>query len=294
MPNMEIVRLSTLSAIHTGGIDRRSDEVKTSGILGSLRWWYEALVRGFGAYACDPTEADSCLFDNTAYNRTGEVAEGLRDVCPVCRFFGCTGWSKKFKLLITNASNEPGITLDKPGIEFTLQFIIKKPFLEEEKWLLSRVFLLISKFGSIGGRTTLKPPKFPDFGLVKLKQNIESSKKLPEMIDWLNQIMDSSEILSRKLKMTPKEYPNLRNFFFNPNSWLDRRQMNEVVDSDRTGFMKGRRGISKKLFSFYKDEGRRFWGYTVGEEMLNIILQKLEMMQIKGTVRGEEVMLSEL
>jgi len=294
MPKIEVVRLQTISAIHTGGIDRRSKDVKSSGILGSIRWWYEVLVRGFGAYACDPSEADSCQFNTDAYQRTGKVEEGLRDVCPACRFFGCTGWSKKFKLQITDKESNFDLTLNKPDIEFQLHFIERKPFLEEEKWLLSRVFILISKYGSMGGKTTLKPPKFPDFGLVKLLQNINSTKNYSEMIDWFNMIMTNSDVLSRKLEIVPKEYPNLRFFFFNRNIWLDRQQMNLLVASDHTGFMKGARGISKKLFSFSQGEGKRFWGYTTGEEMLNIIMDKLNSMQIEGTHKGEEVMLSEL
>lgn len=294
MPNIEVVRLRTISAIHTGGIDRRSKEIKSSGILGSIRWWYEALVRGFGAYACDPTEADSCQFNTNAYQRSGAIEDGLRDVCLACQLFGCTGWSKKFSLHIKDKEDNFGGTLNKPNIEFQLQFIERKPFLEEEKWLLSRIFILISKYGSIGGKTTLKPPKFPDFGLVKLLQNINSTKNYSEIIDWLNMIMANSDVLSRKLEIAPKEYPNLRFFFFNRNNWLDRQKMNLLVESDRTGFMKGARGVSKKLFSFSQGEGKRFWGYTTGEEMLNVILNKLNNMQIEGTYKGEEVMLSEL
>ncbi|MDZ7262813.1 MAG: hypothetical protein ONB05_12010, partial [candidate division KSB1 bacterium] len=103
---------------------------------------------------------------------------------------------------------------------------------------------------------------------------------------WLSEITANSGILSRKLATVPKEYPNLRFFFFNRGFWLDRNQMNAVVASDPTGFMKGDRGISKKLFSFSSEAGKRFWGYTTGEEMLKAVMDKLTTMQIPATRRG--------
>lgn len=80
-----------------------------------MRWWYEAIVRGMGGYACDPTsEKKSCQFDAKAYdeeykrhlkvNESKELASkyaveaGLKKVCPACRLFGCTGWKRRFKL----------------------------------------------------------------------------------------------------------------------------------------------------------------------------------------------------
>lgn len=46
--------LTTLTPLWTGGVDERCDRIYESGILGSLRWWYEAIVRGLGGEACDP------------------------------------------------------------------------------------------------------------------------------------------------------------------------------------------------------------------------------------------------
>ncbi len=36
--------------------------VRATGLLGSLRWWYETVVRALGGWACDPTE-HTCLLD---------------------------------------------------------------------------------------------------------------------------------------------------------------------------------------------------------------------------------------
>jgi CRISPR type III-B/RAMP module RAMP protein Cmr1 len=56
--------------------------VKETGIVGSLRWWYETLVRAYGGRACDPTNS-SC---------------DQKDHCDACELFGCTGWSRKFRI----------------------------------------------------------------------------------------------------------------------------------------------------------------------------------------------------
>lgn len=104
METMEI-KLKTLTPIWTGGVEPgQMDRLHETGIIGSLRWWYEALVRGLGGYACDPTSDSSCQFDTKAYEKAKKqedpdaIEKGLVNVCPVCRLFGCTGWKRLFTL----------------------------------------------------------------------------------------------------------------------------------------------------------------------------------------------------
>lgn len=40
------IRLRTLTPLWTGGVDGTCDLLHVTGIMGSLRWWYEAIVRG--------------------------------------------------------------------------------------------------------------------------------------------------------------------------------------------------------------------------------------------------------
>lgn len=97
------LRLKTLTPLWTGGVDGAMDRIHETGILGSLRWWYEAIVRGLGGSARDPTSertAERCQFDTKAYEKTKNVEDGLAGVCPVCRLFGCTGWQRRFRLVI--------------------------------------------------------------------------------------------------------------------------------------------------------------------------------------------------
>ncbi len=57
MPQKQIkVTLKTLTPFWTGNVDGKSNELKLTSIIGSLRWWFEALVRGMMYYACDSTK----------------------------------------------------------------------------------------------------------------------------------------------------------------------------------------------------------------------------------------------
>ncbi len=100
------VRVRTLTPIWTGDVDRKCSKIKETGIIGSLRWWYEALVRGLGGYACDPTSERRCELDQKRFQkaiREGKsIQEALNEqICPACQLFGCTGWSKRFRLEVS-------------------------------------------------------------------------------------------------------------------------------------------------------------------------------------------------
>ncbi|WP_228369053.1 MULTISPECIES: type III-B CRISPR module RAMP protein Cmr1 [Pseudothermotoga] len=49
--------------IWTGNIDSKSDTIQPTGIMGSLRWWTEDLLRGMNDFACDPTGKTICPGD---------------------------------------------------------------------------------------------------------------------------------------------------------------------------------------------------------------------------------------
>lgn len=103
---MEIT-LKTLTPLWTGGIDQTCDRLHETGLIGSLRWWYEALVRGLGGCACDPT-AHSCTFDEEKYRKSKVSDERQRlvmaGVCDACQLFGCTGWGRRFRLQVSDGN----------------------------------------------------------------------------------------------------------------------------------------------------------------------------------------------
>jgi len=270
-------------------VDRTSEQVRETGLMGSVRWWTEALIRGLGGYACDPTSSDRCGFDEAAYRRTYQVEDGLRDVCPACRLFGCTGWSSKLRLVITDGEGGYVVSLEQPGAYFVLNFVEVKPTTAEERWLLAKVAWLITRYGSMGGKTTLKPPQ-PDYGLVALASplRLPSSVTRESVQVWLAKMLAESPVLQERLRRAPPEWPNLRLFFFNTERWLDTGQVNELVRVDPSGFLSGRRGVSKKVFSFQK--GNRFWGYARDSQMLEKVLATLQRLGVSSTRTGEEVL----
>ncbi len=105
MTNSLNITLHTLTPLWTGGVDQTCDRLHETGLIGSLRWWYEALVRGLGGYACDPTE-HTCTFDEEKYRKSTarEERQRLREagLCDACQLFGATGWARRFRLQLSD------------------------------------------------------------------------------------------------------------------------------------------------------------------------------------------------
>ncbi len=98
----------TLTPIWTGDINRNSASVHMPGIIGSLRWWYEGIVRGLGGDVCaivsqnSGNGAEPCRIDPKK-DRERQIEE----LCPVCKLFGCTGWQRQFKIDIAGLESIP-------------------------------------------------------------------------------------------------------------------------------------------------------------------------------------------
>ena len=107
------VKIRALTPIWTGGVDGKCDRLHETGIIGSMRWWYEAVVRGLGGYACDPTGDNRC--ELSGKEKTQE--ERLVKLCPVCYLFGCGGWKRRFRLDVRSNTTVPFqiATLEKNG-----------------------------------------------------------------------------------------------------------------------------------------------------------------------------------
>lgn len=144
-------RLRALTDLWTGDLNGKSDRLITTGLLGSIRWWFEVLVRGLGGSACDPS--DTKCED--------------RNHCVVCELFGCTGWARKFRFEVLDKNGKirearnnaetkisPQIKKDE---EFSLRFTPLRPIRVEEWTLLDAALRLIAEYGAIGGKTVFKP-----------------------------------------------------------------------------------------------------------------------------------------
>ena len=87
------VKIQILTPLWTGGVDAgKCDRIHETGILGSLRWWMEVLVRGMGGQVCEPTE-QKCSAKN-----------GL---CNVCKIFGAEGQKRRFRLDVVQDNTKP-------------------------------------------------------------------------------------------------------------------------------------------------------------------------------------------
>ena len=162
-------QLKASTDVWTGSVDfpkgeeKEQEKIISTGLLGSIRWWFEVLVRGLDGSACDPTDTK---------------CEG-QDHCVVCELFGCTGWARKFRFEVLNNDLKTRTEQIKKGGDFCLQFTALRPVCDEEWALLDATLRLISKYGAIGGKTVFKPSNekgranakhHKDYGIVKLKQ----------------------------------------------------------------------------------------------------------------------------
>lgn len=96
---MRPINLTTLTPLWTGDIERNSSHVKDTSIVGSLRWWYEALVREMDGKACNVTS------DNPRERCDYERDKG--NICDACKLFGCTGYSRRFRLDVGEINSIP-------------------------------------------------------------------------------------------------------------------------------------------------------------------------------------------
>ena len=192
------ITLRSLTPLWTGDVDRDSPTLRETGIIGSLRWWYEGLWRAMGIPVCTPIEGRGCQFDAEAYQRASHLGEeeairaGLREVCPPCRLFGCTGWARRFRVSASplktlplffvshrRMANLTGNWLirvydghkrtfsDSQGrrryvfsfentvlwsTEFSLCFAMLHPQWEDDACLLAYLIHLISTYGALGAK----------------------------------------------------------------------------------------------------------------------------------------------
>lgn len=155
------VKIKALTPIWTGDAERQCSVLKETGIIGSLRWWYEALIRGLGGYACDPTHT-RCDGENH---------------CDACELFGCTGWARKFRFEIVNTSGNLKINEREGNKEILFKFIPLRKIEDQEWTLLNLTLKIIAEYGALGGKTVFKPTEensrqdklyHKDFGLIKI------------------------------------------------------------------------------------------------------------------------------
>ncbi|MCI0721687.1 MAG: type III-B CRISPR module RAMP protein Cmr1 [Acidobacteria bacterium] len=295
------IELSTITPVWTGGVDQNCGRLHETGLMGSLRWWYEALVRGLNGSACDPTDNSPCLDKNH---------------CIACELFGCTGWSRKFRLRVLDQNKQLIRDALERDTHFQLQFIELRPMEDAEKWLLAKAVEIAAKYGAVGGKTTLKPQR-------DVRGPNDTLKKFPRtkpgddmgIVRWItsNNVARQSRTAAAEYlldkewrRAISQEWANLNWFFFRNGAHLSRSQLNTMMGRSPDGrhipdthdqikrWLRGDIGVSKKIFSFHADSGR-LWGYGLNKTMRDEIIKRLgkELGTSADIKTGEEV-ISEL
>jgi len=239
------------------------DHLITTGLLGSIRWWFEVLVRGLNGNACDPT--DTKCED--------------RNHCVVCELFGCTGWARKFRFEVLDENSGTKTDQIKQNQTFSLCFTPLRPILVEEWIILDATLRLIVEYGAIGGKTVFKPTDessrasklhHKDYGLVQMLT--------PQQYDGTGRD-DLGKYLSKWRKLNHGEFAwaSLEHFWCVNGKYLRREDnnkstFNQVLGRQEAknqgqqlatrndgiaGWLAGSQQESKKVFSF-KDPARTF------------------------------------
>lgn len=176
------VKIKTLTPIWTGDANKENTTLRETGIIGSLRWWYEALIRGLGGSACDPTN----------------IKCDEKNHCDACELFGCSGWSRKFRLEVEskNVDTVPELRIGtrerhligtREGYlkrkvagfmsyeAIILKFIPLKEITSNEWCLLNKTLEIIEKYGALGAKTS------QGCGLIEIvENNLPYKDKEPE------------------------------------------------------------------------------------------------------------------
>ena len=154
------IQCEPLTPVWTGDAGGQGERTRETGLLGSLRWWYEAILRGGGFYACDPS-AGTCVYDDE---------QGLAGICLACQLFGCTGYSRRFRLEVEGgggAGQLLPVRLKNPGVAnhlgwrvprsvsnpFTLKVLPLYPKSMDTGGLVLTL-ALIERFGAFGAKTS--------------------------------------------------------------------------------------------------------------------------------------------
>lgn len=301
-------QFKALTDIWTGDANGKGDRLIPTGLMGSIRWWFEVLVRGLGGTACDPTSPVRCPDQS-----------GKR--CVVCELFGCTGWARKFRLMVVDNNGNVIQSQIKTNTQFTLRFIPLRPICEEEWCLLDCTLRLIADYGAIGGKTVLKPSDqrrrmnalhHQDFGLIQVTQRPEGwqcgrcSEKLRTYV---------SEARWHKAPHTYQNHDfswaSLQNFWCVKGHYLARQYnrkstFNRVIgrkegknhaqqlanpNSAADRWLAGSRQESKKVFSFKAGDGRTFGFVKPGTVDFSEIQNRLKQAwNNQNYSKGEEIL----
>ena len=259
-----------ITPIWTGDVDGKCSRLVPTGLLGSVRWWFEVLVRGLGGSACDPSNSGNRCPDKQGHR------------CSVCELFGCTGWARKFRIEIVDGDGHPiQDAIREENKEFVFRFTPLRPIRVEEWALLDLTLQLIANYGAIGGRTVFKPSDethrenklhHRDYGLLEILRRPHIEVEEGQLRSYVKQSH------WRNVDQRDFAWASLGNFWCVHGRYLARQDFNcstfnKVIGREEgknkgqhlesfnktNKWLAGRQqvSVSKKVFSF-KDQPRTF------------------------------------
>lgn len=271
-----IYELEALTDIWTGDTgtaqSKQANRLIPTGLLGSIRWWFEVLVRGLGGAPCDPSaNQKACL--GTEH-------------CVVCELFGCTGWARKVRFDVRNAQGAVISSKLTKGTKFNLRFTPLRAVRAEEWALIDLTLRLICEFGALGGKTVLKPSaqnnkaQHADFGLVRWVGRASATHAHEQLASYVN-------AWTKQPTVNGAAWASCSNMWFVEGKHLTRTSdtassFNKVLGrpeakssaSQGDSWRAGSRGVSKKVFSF-KSPARTF-GFVEKTNELDAVRDALQ------------------
>jgi len=300
LPNYKEWTFKAPTDIWTGNADGDSGRLITTGLLGSLRWWFEVLVRGLGGSVCDPSDRERRCPDPEIKD-----ANEAGHHCLVCELFGCTGWARKFRFDVLTEDGEVRMNRITRNTTFKIRLTKLRPIRQQEWALLDLTMCLISGYGAVGGKIVYKPSDEPDrqnllhhkdFGLIQLLEE-KTAVFGPELEQYVR---------DRKWRSVPEDdlsWASLSNFWSVQGRYLARQDarhstFNKVLGrmeskdkakldpTDRIfEWLAGKQRISKKVFSF-KNPSRTF-GF-VNPALINFNQMLEQIKQVWPDLKEEE------
>ena len=203
-----VMKIKIKTPIWTGDIDLKSDLLHSTGIIGSLRWWTEAILRGMGKFACDPA-GDERGPDEMQY-------------CPACLIFGATGIRRLFRLEISGGEKifDGGAINIKPqkrnrgwylgsGLKGEIDLNITPLDRDFDENLVLVPLAIAAMWGGIGAKTQ------HGYGVVELEDKV--GLRFEDFQKALDKILKSERLQKLNIKErndTNDALPNIKEMFF--------------------------------------------------------------------------------
>ncbi|MGC8822607.1 MAG: type III-B CRISPR module RAMP protein Cmr1 [Desulfurella sp.] len=99
--------IQSRTPIWTGGIERTSCVLRLTSLMGSMRYFGEAILRGLRLNVCikEENNLERCKLD--------DINKIKDQLCPACYFFGTNGWQRQFSISIENNINNKFLMQDE-------------------------------------------------------------------------------------------------------------------------------------------------------------------------------------